>query len=699
MADLTLNIRHNADEAAPAVRRLSTEMGGFAANSNKATKSGNAAANGFSRIGKACLNAGNSASHGASGIGKFVSSLKRIAFYRAIRTAIRYVTQSFQEGLQAAYNFSKLGGPFAMLAEKMDGLKAAAGRMKLQLGAAFGGLIVAIEPILIRIINLVTAAADALTRFFAILNGSGMYKKAVGGLNDVGSAAGGASSKIKGLLASWDELTVIGSESGGGGGGSANTSGLGDYVWEEAENIWADLFNEGNFFGLGQKVTEVLDNIATKFSEWVTNLKNLHIGEKFAQFLNGVFSDPEKWSNIGASIGTGLGVIVTTIIEFLENFDFGQFLHSMAAFATGFATALFNELKDAFPEGSWADNIFEGLYAAFDALNGLFTNDTQWQRFKVTWQLFWNDIKISALEAWGSVLETFDGPVGNFLFGTTDALERNRDALAEAREQAGWLNMQYDNLTQKLSELEQQEDINIDVNASVPNPIDENDLFQHRPISHGKPTTNGMALPIELQPAIQTPITDEQLFGNTSVQSGGNGATLALGILPHVNRTSAFNSDMDSLMSQKTVKIKPQLTTSTLGIQAELTNSSALTNAVKYAMRTSVQVTVSGGGGGQVTLQTRKEGGFVDAGQLFVAREAGPELVGTLGGSTAVANNDQIVAGIQNGVAQANAEQNELLRQQNGILAKLLQKELTISPSVGLGQVVARSNALYGRAV
>ena len=41
------------------------------------------------------------------------------------------------------------------------------------------------------------------------------------------------------------------------------------------------------------------------------------------------------------------------------------------------------------------------------------------------------------------------------------------------------------------------------------------------------------------------------------------------------------------------------------------------------------------------------------AGQLFVAREAGPELVGTLGGHTAVVNNDQIVASVSDGVYRA----------------------------------------------
>ena len=62
-------------------------------------------------------------------------------------------------------------------------------------------------------------------------------------------------------------------------------------------------------------------------------------------------------------------------------------------------------------------------------------------------------------------------------------------------------------------------------------------------------------------------------------------------------------------------------------------------------------------------------------GQLFLAREAGPELVGTIGRQTAVANNEQIVRGIASGVADANAQQNELLREQNELLRAILEKE------------------------
>ena len=54
-----------------------------------------------------------------------------------------------------------------------------------------------------------------------------------------------------------------------------------------------------------------------------------------------------------------------------------------------------------------------------------------------------------------------------------------------------------------------------------------------------------------------------------------------------------------------------------------------------------------------VSIPKLEHGGFVDEGQLFVAREAGAEMVGTIGQRTAVANNDQIVEAVSAGVYAA----------------------------------------------
>ena len=96
---------------------------------------------------------------------------------------------------------------------------------------------------------------------------------------------------------------------------------------------------------------------------------------------------------------------------------------------------------------------------------------------------------------------------------------------------------------------------------------------------------------------------------------------------------------------------------------------------------------------------TFAEGGFPTTGSMFIARESGPELVGRIGNRTAVANNDQIVSGVANGVAAGQAEQNALLRQQNDYLRRILAKESTVKvePTAEWGRFNQRSEELRAR--
>ena len=90
------------------------------------------------------------------------------------------------------------------------------------------------------------------------------------------------------------------------------------------------------------------------------------------------------------------------------------------------------------------------------------------------------------------------------------------------------------------------------------------------------------------------------------------------------------------------------------------------------------------------------DGGFPDTGELFVARERGAELVGSIGNRTAVANNEQIEYGISMGVRDANAEQNELLRQQNQYLRIIAAKSgrAVLEPSTELARTVKRAEEM-----
>lgn len=74
---------------------------------------------------------------------------------------------------------------------------------------------------------------------------------------------------------------------------------------------------------------------------------------------------------------------------------------------------------------------------------------------------------------------------------------------------------------------------------------------------------------------------------------------------------------------------------------------------IKNLIETSTHESSSGvehGGGGGRSFAS---GGYPTTGQMFFARESGPELVGTVGGRTAVATNNDIVAAVSQGVASA----------------------------------------------
>jgi len=81
----------------------------------------------------------------------------------------------------------------------------------------------------------------------------------------------------------------------------------------------------------------------------------------------------------------------------------------------------------------------------------------------------------------------------------------------------------------------------------------------------------------------------------------------------------------------------------------------------------------------RIPTQAYADGGYPATGQLFWAREAGPELVGTINGRTAVVNNDQIVESISSAVYAANTEQNRLLRDVKQLLRVIADKEASIS--------------------
>lgn len=105
-------------------------------------------------------------------------------------------------------------------------LKNALAGLKASWGAAFAPVLNAVVPILKTLISWLTAAANAIAAFFAVLSGKGSYKRAVASTGELSSNLGGAADNAKEAkkeLMGIDELNVMGSTdtsgSGGGGGG------------------------------------------------------------------------------------------------------------------------------------------------------------------------------------------------------------------------------------------------------------------------------------------------------------------------------------------------------------------------------------------------------------------------------------------------------------------------------------------------
>ena len=105
---------------------------------------------------------------------------------------------------------------------------------------------------------------------------------------------------------------------------------------------------------------------------------------------------------------------------------------------------------------------------------------------------------------------------------------------------------------------------------------------------------------------------------------------------------------------------------------------------------------------GGITIPGFASGGMPEKGEMFIAREQGPELVGKIGSRSAVMNNGQIVQSVASGVRDANAEQNALLREQNSLLRKILEKDPSVRAVISTQDVqkgLARDNRRVGKTV
>ena len=232
-----------------------------------------------------------------------INSFSRIAFYRAIRSAIKYVTDQLKEGTENAYHYAKeFGDATRYIAEAYDRISSSNFKMSNQLGAAWATLIAYIEPVIVQIINLVTRAADAVTQFFALMSGKGTYLKAVDynkAWAESADDAAKAAKEWKNQLMGFDEINRL--EEPSDPSSSSKSNKPTDYGNMFVESPVNDFFAD---------IREAFEN-----GEWA-RLGTL-LGEKFNEIV-----DMIDWRGYGAKIGYGLQASITSAYNFIRTADF-----------------------------------------------------------------------------------------------------------------------------------------------------------------------------------------------------------------------------------------------------------------------------------------------------------------------------------------------------------------------------------------
>lgn len=360
-----------------------------------------------------------------AGLGQFFSSLKRIAFYRLIRSALKALTQGFAEGQKNLYQYSKLMG--TQFYQSMDRLSSASLYLKNSLAAMAAPLINAVTPAIEFAIDKIVQLFNWVNKLISALTGktiTTVAKKVTKDFDDAAERAGGSARKaadeLKRTILAFDELNVLNDtkEHGGGTGGGTNNN-ADDYgaMFEEVEV-------ESYFSDLADKIRN-----AFAASDW-EGLGRI-LGDQVNKLFDGI-----DFGDIGSKVGSGINGAIKTAYYFLDEVNFTnigkkimQFLNNMVGsiewkyvggLPVKFVTSILDLLLGAVDEWDpWtlAKAISDFVVGAFDEL-------AKWVKEK-NWLTIGVDLGYKLSEFlmnidWATVLTQVLITVGNVLGGLTE---------------------------------------------------------------------------------------------------------------------------------------------------------------------------------------------------------------------------------------------------------------------------------------
>lgn len=605
-------------------------------------------------LNKGVIGAAKSAIFPLSAIGSqikgLVKSLGRIALYRAVRSAIKGISTACKEGVNnlvqysAALNSTDAASANATMSEYASTLL----QVKNSVGAAVMPALAALLPVINTIASAFITAANAVNQFFQALRGQSTFTKAKKNTVDYAKSlktASGAAKELQKTLLGFDEINRLNDENKGGGGGGAGA----DY---------SNMFEEAKVSEKAQKFAEVL----TKIQEFVTSAYGI-LTSALGMFVIGAIL-----TFSGANILLGLGLMAA-----------GAYLFAKEIAANW--DEMTEKVKDTIEKimiAVGAGVLVVGVILAFSGANiplgiGLMLTGAavlgaaaklDWERMKKQLQGTLGKIlaAVSAgLLVLGCVL-TFSGanlPLGIGLM------------IAGAAGLAGVVAVNWDYIKDQLQGVFGKIAVIgstlllavglVLVFTGVGLPLGIA-LIIAGIAGYGAVTAaNWDSVNAWLTKAWEKIKRSAESVGKIAIGSvlvfSGAGTTVGLPMLADgyssIGKEVDWNTIPDKIKgvfndikAWWAVSIVPWISDAKASIASifdfgSSTKLPAASNVVKPKF--------------SHTVGRFASGGFVTSGDLFMAREAGPEFVGSIGGRTAVANNDQIVEAVSDGVYRAMA--------------------------------------------
>lgn len=187
----------------------------------------------------------------------------------------------------------------------LSNLKSALTQLKNSFAVAFAPILTVIEPILTRLISLLSTAMNYVGQFFAALTGASTFTKAIKVQENYAKSLNGtaaAAKKAKGSLASIDELNNQSKQDNSGAGGTVSPN---------------DMFEvapiESKIAGLTSKLKSIFDPIKESLQNWFKNIDFQPLIDSFEKLKTAI--EP-----LVDDIGDGLLWLFENVLEPLGSF-------------------------------------------------------------------------------------------------------------------------------------------------------------------------------------------------------------------------------------------------------------------------------------------------------------------------------------------------------------------------------------------